>query len=69
MCCYRAMAYEKMEGKKRIFKPSALSNTVIEGLKQIQNLFLSDNRKVKIKQNALRNDYKDGGLKEYKFLI
>ena len=63
------MAYEKMEGKKGIFKPSPLSNTVIEGLKQIQNLFLSDNRKVKIKQNALRNDYKDGGLKEYKFLI
>ena len=36
-----------------------VSNTVIEELK----LWLLDNKKVKIKQSTLRNDYKDGGLK------
>ena len=38
-------------------------NTVIEELKQIQKNFLWNNKKVKIKQNTLRNDYKDGSLK------
>ena len=67
-----------LEGKIWIIKPLAISkfvhltiikkisNTVTEGLKQIQKLFLSDNRKVKIKQNTLRNDYKYGGLKDYR---
>ena len=36
-----------------------VSNTVIEELK----LWLLDNKKVEIKQSTLRNDYKDGGLK------
>ena len=35
---------------------------MIEELKQIQNNVLCDNKEVKIKQNTLRNDYKDGGL-------
>ena len=38
-------------------------NTVTEELKQIQENFLGDNKNVKIKQNTLRNDYQDGGLK------
>ena len=32
-------------------------NTVIVELKQIQKNFLKDNKKVKIKQNTLCNDY------------
>ena len=64
-----------MEGKIAIFKSLAtskivhlaiitkVSNTVIEELKQIQKHFLWDNKKVKIKQGTLRNDYKDGDLR------
>ena len=64
-----------LEGKLTIFKSLATSkivhlaiitkfpNTVIEEVKQIQKNFLWDNKRVKTKQNALRNDYKDGGLK------
>ena len=64
-----------MEGTITIFKSLAISkivhlaiitkvpNTLIEELKQIQKNFLWDNKKVKIKQNTLRNDYKDRGLK------
>ena len=38
-------------------------NTVIEELKQIQKNFFVRLQKIKIKQNTLRNDYKDGSLK------
>ena len=38
-------------------------NTVIEVLKKIQK-FLWDKKKVKIAQNTLRSDCKDGGLKK-----
>ena len=44
-------------------KTTKVPNNVIEELKQIQKYFLWDNKKAKIKQNTLRNDYKDGGLK------
>ena len=59
---------EIFEGKITIFKSLAMSkivhlvmttkvpNTVIEELKQIQNIFLRNNKKVKIKQSNLRND-------------
>ena len=59
---------ETFEGKITIFKSLAMSkivhlvmttkvpNTVIEELKQIQNIFLRNNKKVKIKQSNLRND-------------
>ena len=69
-------------GKITIFKLLAISKlvnlviitkvpyTVIEELKQIQKNLLWDNKKVKIKQKALLNDNKDGGVKsvgiEYK---
>ena len=36
---------------------------MIEELKQIQKNFLQDNKKVKIKQDTLLNDFKHGGLK------
>ena len=36
---------------------------MIEELKQIQTNFVWDKRKVKIKQNTLRNVYKNGNLK------
>ena len=62
------MAFEKtLENKK--FKSLAVSkilhlaiitkvpNIAIEELKQIQKNFLWDNKKVKIKQKTLRNDY------------
>ena len=64
-----------LEGKVTIFKSLAISkivyfavitkfpNTVIEELKQIQKNFLWDNKKVKIKQSTLCNDYKDHVLK------
>ena len=64
-----------LEGKTTIFKSLANSkivhlaiitknpNTGIKELKQIQKNFLWDNKKVKIKQITLRNDYKDGDLK------
>ena len=63
------------EGKITIFKSLAISktvhiaiitkvpNTVIEELKQMQKTFLWDNKKAKIKQNTLCNNYKDRGLK------
>ena len=59
---------EIFEGKITIFKSLAMSkivhlvmttkvpNTVIEELKQIQNIFLRNNKKVKIKQSNLRSD-------------
>ena len=64
-----------LEGEITMFKSLAISkidqlaiitkipNIVIEELKQIQKNFLWDNKKVKITQNTLRNDYKDGNLK------
>ena len=64
-----------LKGKVTIFESLAISkivhlaiitkfpNTVIEELKQIQKTFSWDKKKVKTKQNTLRNDYKDGGLK------
>ena len=64
-----------LEGKITIFKSLAIlkivqlaiitkvPNTLIEELKQIQKDFLWDNKKVKIKQSTLRNDYKNGSLK------
>ena len=65
-----------MERKRITFKSLAISNTVhlaittkvpdtvIEELKQIKKKnVLRDNKKVKIKQNTLRNDCKDGALK------
>ena len=64
-----------LKGKTTNFKSLAISkivhfaiitkvaNTVIEELKPIQKNFLWDNKKAKIKQTTLRNDYKDGGLK------
>ena len=64
-----------LEGEIAIFKSLAISkivhfaiitkvpNTVIKELKQIQKNFLWNNKKVKIKQKTLRNDYKDGSLK------
>ena len=63
-----------LEGKIAIFKSLAILEivnlaiitkvpyTVIEELKQIQENLLWDNKKVKIKQKTLCNDYKDGGL-------
>ena len=36
---------------------------MIEELKQIQKNFLWNNKKAKITQNTIRNDYKDGNLK------
>ena len=45
------------------------SSKYFEKIQQIQKTFLwgkiktKQNKKVKIKQNTLRNDYKDGGLK------
>ena len=69
------MRKRTLKGKIAIFKSLAISeivhlaiitkvpNTVIEELKQIQKNFLWGNKKAKIKQNTLRNDYKDGGLK------
>ena len=69
------MRKPSLEGKIRIVKPLAISkflylamikNFQIEGLKQIQKLSFSNKSKVKIKQNTLCNDYKDGGLKEYR---
>ena len=68
------MAYKKIT----IFKSLAISKvvqlaiitkvakTVTEELNQIQKSFLRDNKKVKIKQSTLRNDYKDGGFKRYR---
>ena len=38
-------------------------NTVIEEVKQIQKNLLWDDKKVKMRQSTLGNDYKDGGLK------
>ena len=64
-----------LEGKITIFKSLAIlkivqlaiitkvPNTLIDELKQIQKDFLWDNKKVKIKQSTLRNDYKNGSLK------
>ena len=64
-----------LEGKITIFKSLAIlkivqlaiitkvPNTLIEELKQIQKDVLWDNKKVKIKQSTLRNDYKNGSLK------
>ena len=64
-----------LEGKITVFKSLVISkivhlaiitkvpNTVIQELKQIQKNFLWNNKKVKIKQNTVRNDYKDDGLK------
>ena len=64
-----------LEVKITIFKSLAISkivnlaiitkvpNTVIEELKQIQKNLFWDNKKVKIKQKTLCNDYKGGGLK------
>ena len=64
-----------LEGKITIFKSLTISkiahlaiitkvpNTVIEGLKQIQKNFLQNNKKVKLEQNTLRNDYKGDSLK------
>ena len=72
------MRKQSLEGKITILKSLEISkvvhlamktkvpNTAIEELKQIQKKFLWDNKKVKIKQNTLRNDYKDGGLKSDK---
>ena len=64
------MAFEKTLENKN-FKSLAVSkilhlaiitkvpNIAIEELKQIQKNFLWDNKKVKIKQKTLRNDYND----------
>ena len=64
-----------LEGKITIFKSLPMSkivhlaiitkvpNTVIEELKQIQKNLLWDDKKVKMRQSTLGNDYKDGGLK------
>ena len=64
-----------LEGEITMFKSLAISkidqlaiitkipNIVIEELKQIQKNFLWNNKKAKITQNTIRNDYKDGNLK------
>ena len=62
-------------GKITIFKSLAISKivhlaiitkvpkTVVEELMEIQKNFSWDNKKVKIEQNTLCNNYRDGGLK------
>ena len=66
---YKAMAYEKTIFRKEndnfeiISNLKNCANIVIEELKQIQKNFLSDNKKVQIKQSTLHNDYKDDSLK------
>ena len=66
MYCFKAVTYETIISNLEnctISDNNNFSNIVIEELKQIQKNFLWDNEKVKNKQNTLRNDYKDAGLK------